>query len=361
MPIINQMPYLFFFLKFKSQLRRTRPEIVRQVDEVLTRSITDARGKITGDRFVISAVFNEETIGFWLDMYILIENLKKVVDDTSKEFFGYSLVISSKMPNAPDMLCRFLANHSGVFANEKAAKKLIPYAAFENPSEWLKGVRKHKYGCGGYYRVRELKNFKNKASSDFGLRNDVAGIFEKEEGKNILVLGSDYTRIRGGLYRYYKNLNGSFPPLSICFGSIGLGALVDTWSLAVRSLAGVEQVVRGQTESSPGPTEKIDKLWELLFRERIRDEVSDYIVRCVRRFLLLVFEYYFNAARKKKKIPVIILENIHLAGNMVTDILLNSLAEFNHEDKEELVILGTGDSEILPEKLRQWESVIFKV
>jgi len=361
MPIINQMTHLFFFLKFKSQLHRTRPDIVRKVDEALTRSIADARGKITGDRFVISAVFNEEAIGFWLDMYILIENLKKSIEEASDEFFGYSLVISSKMPSAPDMLCRFLANQSGIFANERAAKKLIPYAVFENPSEWLKGVKKHKYGCGGYYKIKELKNFKNKVSNDFELRNDVAEIFKSESEKNILVLGSDYAQIRGGLYMYYKKLNGSFPPLSVCFGSIGLGALVDTWSLAIRSLAGVEPAARGQAENSQGQTDEIDKLWELLFRERIRDEVSDYIVRCVRRFLLLVFEYYFNAARKKRKTPVIILENIHLAGNMVTDILFDCLAELNHEDKEELIILGTGDNDILPEKLRQWESVFNKI
>jgi len=360
MPIINRMTYLFFFLKFKSQLRQTRPEIVHQVDEALTRSITDARGKITRDRFVISAVFNEEAIGFWLDMYILIENLKKIMD-TSDEFFGYSLVISSKMLSAPDMLCRFLANHGGVFVNEKAANKLFPYAVFENPSEWLKEVKKQKYGCGNYYKLKELKNFKNEASNDLELRNDIAGIFERESGKNTLILGSDYAQIRGGLYRYYKNLNVNFPPLSICFGSIGLGALVDIWSPAIRSFAGAEQVVRGQTESSTGQTEEIDKLWELLFRERIRDEVSDYIVRCVKRFLLLVFGYYFNAARKKRKIPVIVLENVHLAGNMVADILFDCLAEFKHEDKNELIILGTGENNFIPGKLRQWESAIFKV
>jgi hypothetical protein len=119
------MIYLFFFLKFRSQLRRTRPDIIRQLDEMFNRVITDAGGKITGDRFIITAVFNEEKIGFWLDMYILIENLKKTIE-TSREYFGYSLVISGSMQNSSEILCRFLANYSGIFINENTAKNFVP-------------------------------------------------------------------------------------------------------------------------------------------------------------------------------------------------------------------------------------------
>ncbi|MCL1955175.1 MAG: hypothetical protein FWF61_04530, partial [Brevinematales bacterium] len=71
------MVYLHFFLKFKSQLRQTRSDIIRQVDESFTRSIANMGGAVTVDKSVISAVFNEEAIGFWLDIYILIEDLKK--------------------------------------------------------------------------------------------------------------------------------------------------------------------------------------------------------------------------------------------------------------------------------------------
>jgi len=37
---------MFFFLKFKAQLRQTRPDIVRQLDESLFRAIEAAGGKI---------------------------------------------------------------------------------------------------------------------------------------------------------------------------------------------------------------------------------------------------------------------------------------------------------------------------
>ena len=337
-----------FFIKFKAQLRRTRPDIVRQVDEAMVRAITDAGGKITGERFVISAVFNEETIGFWLDMYILIENLKKSID-SSPDFFGYVLLISGDTPDSPELLCRFLAGHGGVFMDAGIVKKFIPYASFEKPSKWLNGAKSGKYGCDRFYRIKELRAFKSYAKKDNDFQDYIAGIYGKKKGKNTLVLGQAFSQIRGGLYEYCEKLNGDFPVLTICFGSIGLGALVDAWSLGIRSLSG------GQS------TDEIDSLWELLFRDRVRDEVSDFTVRSVKRFLSLVLDYYFNAARKKKRTPVLALENIHLAGKKVTDLLLSVLSEIDDENREKLLILGTGEEDILPEKLYQWEEVFANI
>jgi hypothetical protein len=339
---------LFFFLKFKSQLRRTRPDIVRQVDESLIRAITDAGGKITGDRFVISAVFNEDTISFWLDMFILIENLKTNIE-SSPEFFGYSLVISGKYPDSPELLCRFLSGISGVFVDDKAAKKLIPYAFFERPSEWLKGIKKRKYGCGSYYKINEFKIFKRSTANKQDLQSIVVKAFEQEERKNTLVICPFYMQMRGGLYEFHKKINKDFPPLVICFENIGIGSLVDIWSLNIRSL------IDGQSN------DEIDNLWEFLFRERIRDESSEYLARCVRRFLLLVFEFYINAALKKRRTPVLLLENVHLAENNAVVLLLDALAEINQRNNHKLLVLGTGEDTILLDKLTQWERIFFDI
>ncbi|MCL2801390.1 MAG: hypothetical protein FWD28_06510 [Treponema sp.] len=342
------MVNLFFFLKFKSQLRRTRTDIIRQIDESLARSIINAGGKITGDRFVISAVFNEDTIGFWLDMYILIENLIKNIESTS-ELFGFSLVISGKQPDSPELLTRYLASHSGVFVDDKAAKKMLPYALFEKPSEWLKNNKKRKYGCGSYYRIKELKSFKKPNEKDFEVQKKVLKLFEQEKRKNLLVLGPSYLQMRGSLNMHCNNLNEDFPSLKVCFESVGLGPIVDIWSLNIRSLAG------GQS------TEEIDNLWEFLFCERIRDEVSEYVVRCVRRFLLLVFEYYIDAAKRNIKIPVLTLENIHLAETNAMNLLFDALAEVNQKSYIKILVIGTGEDELPQEKMQQLEGVFEKI
>jgi hypothetical protein len=336
---------LFFFLKFKTQLHRTQPDLIRQIDESLVRSITDAGGKITGNKSVISAVLNEETIGIWLDLYILIENLKKSIE-TSSEFFGYSLVISGDLPYIPEALCRFLANgKGGVFMDTKTIEKFIPYASFEKPSQWGSGKKAHKYGSDGFCRIKGLRVFKPSLNIDSDLQNDIALTFERHKNKNILITGKVFSQIRSGLYAFCKKTNGEFPVLSICFGSIGLGALVDAWSLSIRSLSAEQH------------TEELDSLWELLFRERIRDEISDFIVRTVKRFLSLLFDYYINAAQKKKRTPVLALENIHLAGKRIVNLLLGVL----NEKKEKLLILGTADDELFSEKIRYWEGVFDKI
>jgi hypothetical protein len=336
---------MLFFLKYKAQLRRTRPDIVRQVDETLIRAISDAGGKITFQQSIICAVFNEEATGFWLDIYILIENLKKSMD-TLKDFFGYSLVISADFPNNSELLCRFLANNGGgIFMDIKAAKKFLPYAFIQKPDRWLKRRKTWKYGSGGFYKIKELKIFNLAVKNDQIIQDEVVRILGNEWGKNILISGREYSQIRSGINIHCKNLNGSFPVLTICFGSMGLGPLVDAWSPNIRSLSGSQ------------PTEEIDALWELLFRDRVRDEVSQYIKKSVKRFLALLLDHYIRVAHKKNCVPVLVLENIHLAQKMAAELLLSSLAEINNESRRELVILGTGEGEFFHEKTRQWESV----
>ena len=343
------MVYLLFFLKFKSQLRRTRPDIVRLIDESLIRTINDAGGKITGDRLIISAVFNEDTIGFWLDMYILIENLDKNIK-SFPELFGYSLVLCSENPATPELLCRFLANHSGVFINEKIAKNLAPYANFLKPSEWLSEVKIRKYGCSFFLKINDLKVFKSENSDDLNTDFIIEKI-EAEKGRNILVIGKSNLPLRSGLVKYCNSINDNFPALTVCFETAGIGALVDIWSLNIRSLGAVE------TEEAEG----IDSLWEFLFHERVRDEVSEYVGRCVKRFLRLVIDYYVKAAKVKVQIPVIAFESIHMAESKPMKLLLEVLSEYITEDKLALLILGTAEECLSKERLHDWENIFAKI
>lgn len=322
-------------------MRRTRADLMRQIDGSLTRSIVDAGGKIIGDRFVLSAVFDEDSISFWFEIFLLIENLKKSME-SSDEFFGYSLVICGKEPKFPELLSRFLANYSGVFVDEIAAKKLLPYASFIKPHEWLYNREKRKYGCNYFYKIDELRIFKQNDTDDISANQEAFNILEQDNA-NILFLTSSGYSIRDCLRRYNKKINGNFPALTVDFKTLGIGALVDIWSLNIRSLGG------GKSK------EEIDKLWEFLFKERIRDEVSEYVERCVKRFLLLVFNYYINAADKKNHKPVFLIENIHIAEKNTVNFLLNGLSEYLHT--QGLRIIGTASDKISQKKIHRLKSV----
>ncbi|MCL2276693.1 MAG: hypothetical protein FWC21_02220 [Treponema sp.] len=331
-------------MKFKSQLRKTRPDIVKNIDDSLVRSINNAGGKITGDRFVISAVFNEDTIGFWLDMFILTESLTKNIGEY-RELFGFSLIICDKFPESPEMLCRYLSSYNGVFIDEKAAKKMVPYASFEKPPEWMRKNKKRRYSSGNFFKIKEFKTFKSVNKNDIVFYNEIIKIFEQENRKNVLILGPFYWQIRGGLYSFIEKLNGHFPPLLICFDSIGLGSLVDIWSHGIRSLSGNTH------------TEEIDSSWEFLFRERIRFGISEYIYKRAKAFLQLVFVFYAAAAVKKKKTPVLLLENVHLADNDIMNLLIESVEQFNLGARQKILLYGTGDADINSGKLKQCDSL----
>ncbi|MDR0443198.1 MAG: ATP-binding protein [Treponema sp.] len=336
------MVNLLFFLKFKSQLRRTRPDLVRQIEELLLRLVADAGGDITGEKPVFHAVFNEDTPGFWLDVFILIEAVKKNME-ASGEFYGYALLINRDSDEKSESLCRYLSGYGGVFMDTGAAECFSPYADLEKPEQWLKKGRAHKYGSGGLLRIKELKNFHQTAKKDSHLPKNAVSILDTYRDRNILIVEPAFSFMRIGLFRYLKKVNGDFPALTICFGSEGLGALVDAWSGRLRSLS---------TEA----TEEIDSLWEFLFRDRIRSEVSDFIINTAKRFFYLIVNFYVAAAKKKKRIPVLVFENLHLAKKTETDLLIDLLNELTEGKKRDLQIVGIGEESAFQEQLQPWKT-----
>jgi len=349
----NYMVEMLFSLRFKSQLRRTRPQLVQQVDETMKRAIADAGGKITGERQVITVSFNEDSLGFWLDMLILIENLIKNMEQAD-DLHGYTLVLSRESQQAPQRLCNFLAAcGGGVFLDQSAADGLSPYAHIENPGQWLAETdtptkARHKK-AGDFFRLKELKTFTPVKKDNAALWKPVFRVLGARPKQNVLAMGTAFSGRYGGLYDYCKKLNGDFPPLTVCFGSGGLNPLVDSWSPRIRALSG-----------GPG-LDEIDSLWELLFRERLRGEVSAFFTRKAERFFSMVLKFYINAALSHDCYPVLIVENIHLAEKPAGDLLLELYDGLKDLPKSGILVLGTCDEGIVQKKLRKWEQVFQQI
>jgi hypothetical protein len=77
-----------FSLRFRSQLRRTRPELIRRLENSVRKAVQDAGGKITAERLCLTAAFDEQSLGFWLDILLLIETLLNVLDREKFELHG---------------------------------------------------------------------------------------------------------------------------------------------------------------------------------------------------------------------------------------------------------------------------------
>ncbi|MDR1250975.1 MAG: hypothetical protein LBK62_02295 [Treponema sp.] len=358
------MVHMLFFLRFKTQLRCTRPELIPRLEDSVSRAVTNAGGKIIGKHRFLAASFNEDSLGFWLDMLILIETLMKELDAAAGELFGCALVLGRDLLNVPNMpqtqesLCRYFAGGNqggGVFLDRAAVEGLLPYAVIEEPETWIpsraggrEGTAKNE--ASGFYRLGEFKEF-GPGSKSNSLRETVIRALSQdpEKRRNTLILGRAFAGKREALYRCCRQIAGAFPPLLIRFGAGGLTALTDSWSPQIRSLA------------RPGATdvEEINGLWEFLFRERLREELSAFIIKKARRFFVLLLEFYTAAARRKNCPPVLILENIRLAEQTALELFLDSYRGIRHMSG--LLVLGSWD-ETADEKgdegsLKKWEAV----
>ncbi|MDR0583675.1 MAG: hypothetical protein LBG57_04910 [Treponema sp.] len=324
-----------------------------------------AGGKITRKNQFLTASFDEDSLGFWLDMLILIESLIKKLDAAAGELFGYSLVLGRDLPGAKgfdasgtlETLCRYFAGDSrggGVFLDRIAREGLLAYALVDEPENpqrsWAGQDRAVQSGAGGFYRFGGLKRFVQNPKGN-SLREGVIRAFNQGPGKrrNTLILGPAFAAKREGLYRFCEEIAGDFPPLLIRFGTGGLTALIDAWSPRIRSLAG----------PLAADAEEIHSLWEFLFRERLREELSDFIVKRARLFFVLLLEFYTGAARRKGRPPVLILENIQQAEQSAAELFLNAYAGIRHISG--LVALGTWDEtagERMDEtEVKKWETV----
>lgn len=349
------------FLRFRSQLRRTRPELVSRLEAAAVQAVSSAGGKITGERRLISASFDDTTFGFWLDMLLLVETVVKTIEAESACLYGYSLVLGKDLPAAFDLpqaleaFCRFLtgADRRGVFLDRTVREGLLPYVAAEEPEKWAAGRLPPTAGAqnyaGNFFRLTEIKSFSPAVQADIPLLETIAKTLTREQCRSVLITGPFSEGQREAVYRYCASLIGGFPPLFIRFGGGGINALTDAWPAQVQSLA----VLKDEEEI----VGEISYLWDFLFRERLREELSPYIIRKARCFYRLLLAFYINAARRNGTPPVLVIENIHLAEQKAAEIVIEAHADIQEHGP---FVLGLCDKIPADGDLRQWEPVFFR-
>jgi len=333
------MIQMAFFLRFKHQLHRTRPELIPRLEEMTVHAIEEAGGKLIRDRSLIRAVFDENSLGFWLDMLLLIETLTQTLEESVLDLHGYSLLLGKALPETVSPLCRFLAGEKGgIFLDKTAAEAMRPYLIVEEEGRWT--IAAHKYGTGSLVRLNTIKIFVPTAKTDFSLKKTNIEFVDLEQRPAVLIASRSFEGKRDKLYLKVAGFansgdKGDFFPLFVRFGSGGLNALIDSWAEWMHPIS---------TE------EEIGTVREFLFRQRLRDKPSPFAVRIARRFYKLLLTLYRRVAHAEAKIPIIILENLQNAEQTTTDIVIESLRGWHN-----FLLLGTCTGEISDDDLAKWK------
>jgi tetratricopeptide (TPR) repeat protein len=319
----------------------------------------DFGGKLRLEHKLIGASFSGKSLCFHLDLICLMESIKNFLEEASQELYGHICVLGNDIAEEDiPHLIRGLPSDirdTGIWCGPALRSVLEPYLIFGEP---LAGPPYIK----GYSQLKEIRDFSREHPRPLeGYAENISRYLNqgKSEGKsrNTVIVGSGFTGKRKGLHRYCSALLGDFPPLTLSFrkGANAVVCIADALTPPIRGILGLED------ESSSIPRDltglgELEALGEFIFRERLRDQVSDFLVKQGKRFLFLLLESYRAAADKAGLKPALILEDLQAAAPLSR--LIVSAVYASLPQREEFPVYGTCTD---LEALEPWEELFPRI
>jgi hypothetical protein len=143
--------------------------LVSRLGLSINKAFQDAGGEISIAHSCYTAVYDEQSLGFWLDILLLMETLRNVLDREKTNLYGYAFLVGRDFQEKPEALCRFLAagtQEGGFFLDSTAQDALAPYLNLEKVKTWpieghLNNIRvKRKAAIENLARLKNFKQFK---------------------------------------------------------------------------------------------------------------------------------------------------------------------------------------------------------
>jgi tetratricopeptide (TPR) repeat protein len=303
------MIQMLFSLRFQAQLRRTRPKLFKSIENSIEEAIKASGGKPGLERRYITASFDEKTIGFWIDILIMLESIGRTLENAASELYGYALVLGRDLEDETLRSFHLLVSgEGGIWSDVWVQKALADYGEFEQSQPGQTA------GAAGIARLKTMHIFsepgdggKRQTEKRFPYRKKIRYTLKQGEGRNTLLAGPRFIGKREGVRRYCADILGEIPPLTVTFGAGGGGisCFADALTrpiLALLSPSTGKEIV-----------EEMEALGKLIVRDRFRNQHSEYILYSASRLLHLLCEAYAAALRKAGLTPVFVLENIHEA------------------------------------------------
>ncbi|GHU82119.1 hypothetical protein FACS189468_5960 [Spirochaetia bacterium] len=340
------MLQMIFSIRFQSQLRRTRPTLLGNLETSIIQAIEAFGGTVRMEHKLIHASFDDKTLGFSLDILSALEDIIKALEKASSELYGHLCVLGADFSEEEiPLLTRNLPSDiwgTGIWCSVPVRTALESYIVFDEP---LEGADYNPH-IKGYAQIKSIKH--DTAAASNLSNSEKIQQFLKEGGpqKSTVLIGPPYSGKRAGLYRYCMDHMDDFAPLLVRFGSGGnsINCLGDALTPVIRAIL---------TEAD---SNQLDVLGEALSRERLRDEFSDFLIQKGRRFFPLLIDAYCIAAERRKIKPVLILENIQDADPTAQRIIMDTLADLPNRGKP--LVYGTCSRQ---NKLESWEPLFLRI
>ncbi|MDR2102802.1 MAG: hypothetical protein LBP42_01725 [Treponema sp.] len=350
------MVQVMFFLRFRTQLRRIQPEMITSLEKSIVTALESAGGRLEPERRFFVASFDEKTLGLWLDILFVIKLILETLERVSSEIYGYACVIGRDVPHeGRERLCRglsFLSEQTGIWCAPGLQKFLDAYMNFAHPLSVEKNARIAANSLmAGYAQMEKIKPLMERNSSrGFLFRTKIARAIRHGPRRNAVLLGPDYLGKRDGLYHYCAGIQSGIPPLVIHFSAerMTLSCCCDLLTPQIRSFI--------SEYAQPEVLKELEALYSFLFRERLQNKISPYVIQRSRFFFQSAVKNYTAAAESREGLPVLILENIHLADDTAVRLLIDSYAAL--PEMKSFLIYGTCSDE---EKLKPWEGIFPRI
>ena len=340
------MIQLTFSIKYQSQLRRIRPDIYKKLEDSIINSIKLYGGNVKYEYNIITALFNRESFGFWLDILSIIETLISILDAVKHELYGYICIISEPLDidRIHEMLNVFpsVRTETGIWCTKSIQENTGSFMEFNEPygettvlSESIAELK----------NVRLLDGIKNR----YTIRKSMADLFNTNNIKgNRILIGKDFIGKRDFMHWYCRNFGNFSIPLTIRFGSWGFS--LNCFSDALNP--NMRQFFESKNISLP---KEIDTLSEALSVERICSEYSVYSLQKARVFFQMLLETYNAAVSAEEKSGIIILENIQNADSNMRQLIMGFMPYY---EKNNITVFASCNSEKLS---KEWKVLFSSV
>ncbi|MDR2702343.1 MAG: hypothetical protein LBB72_07925 [Spirochaetaceae bacterium] len=332
------MIQLIFSLRFQSQLRRTRNELIQGLEKTIADTVKSFGGTVRIEHKLITAVFSGKTTGFAMDILSLVESIKNTLDKVSSELYGQTCILGGEIPEEQFTdLIRFLPSHrqgTGIWCDSKLRKMLESFIDFENSL------------IDDYAQIRTIRGTGTTERETTGSEKIYRYLRQSSKG-NTLIIGPGYQDDQEGIVQYCREIAQGFPPLIIRF---------NLQENAVRCLT---DALTPEIQDNLAKNEKyaeLIRLRDILFSERLRTELPEFTIKQGTIFFSLLLETYRLAAEQRGCKPYMILENTQFAHSLSSQIIKNMYCSL--PQRARIAVYGTAKN---TEGIKKWDELFPRI